>query len=84
MDSTGQSGKCLLAERDRNSKRRWHQSIVQSVLFTLKTARQHCGDEKEGCKTGNDACKNVVNVGERNDPGKDKQKENTCVQRNYV
>lgn len=40
------------------------------LLFTLRTTRQHCGDEKESCKSGNDACKNVVNAGERNDPGK--------------
>lgn len=41
------------------------------LLFTLRTTRQHCGDEKESCKSGNDACKNVVNVGEEMTRGKD-------------
>lgn len=68
MDSTGWCGKRFLAEKGQELQKK-HQSITQSVSFTLKTTWQHCGDEKESCKTGNDACKNVVNVGERNDPG---------------
>lgn len=45
QDSTGEPGKLLLAEAEKNSKRRWHRSVTHRGLVTLKATRQHGGDE---------------------------------------